>query len=198
MECRRARVARKTGETDISVELNLDGSGIRRIETPIHMLNHLLDLFAKHGSFDLTIVAAGDVHIDDHHTIEDIGIVLGEAFAQALGEKRGIARYGTSILPMDEVLALVSIDLCGRYALGCDVSFSREKIGDMATEMAQDFFDAFAQSARAALHLKLLTPGRNEHHRIEGVFKAFGRALRQAVEIDPRANDEVPSTKGVL
>jgi imidazoleglycerol-phosphate dehydratase len=162
------------------------------------MLTHLLDLFAKHGLFDLTVRADGDVHIDDHHTVEDLGIVLGESLAKALGDKRGIKRYGTSILPMDEVLALVSMDLAGRYAFSYEVPFSREKVGDLATEVVYDFFDAFAQGAKIALHVKLLTPGRNDHHKVEGVFKAFGRALRQAVELDERALGEVPSTKGCL
>jgi imidazoleglycerol-phosphate dehydratase len=191
-------VARKTGETDIAVEFALDGTGERSISTPVNMLTHLLDLFAKHGLFDLTVRADGDVHIDDHHTVEDLGIVLGESLAKALGDKRGIKRYGTSILPMDEVLALVSMDLAGRYAFSYEVPFSREKVGDLATEVVYDFFDAFAQGAKIALHVKLLTPGRNDHHKVEGVFKAFGRALRQAVELDERALGEVPSTKGCL
>ncbi len=198
MNERRARVVRETGETQISLDLNLDGRGERSLATPVNMFNHLLDLFAKHGSFDLAIEARGDVHIDDHHTIEDVGIVLGEAFRKALGEKRGIERYGTAIIPMDEVLALVSVDLAGRYAFAFDVPLSRPTIGDMASEIVYDFFDAFAQNAQVALHMKLLTPGRNEHHRVEGVFKAFGRALRAAVAIDSRSNGEIPSTKGVL
>lgn len=198
MNNRKARVVRETGETSIELEINLDGKGDRSLKTPINMFNHLLDLFAKHGSFDLSIGATGDVHIDDHHTIEDVGIVLGNAFRTALGEKRGIERYGTAIIPMDEVLALVSVDLAGRYAFAFDVPLSRPTIGDMASEIVYDFFDAFAQNAQIALHIKLLTPGRNEHHRVEGVFKAFGRALRAAVAIDGRANGEIPSTKGVL
>jgi imidazoleglycerol-phosphate dehydratase len=195
---RKGKVSRKTGETDISLEIVLDGSGTRNIQTPVNMLNHLLDLFAKHGLFDLSVHATGDVHIDDHHTIEDIGIVLGEAFAKAIGDKKGIKRYGTCILPMDEVLALVSIDIAGRYAFAFDLPLSRDKIGDMAAETVYDFFDAFAQSAKVALHVKLITPGRNDHHRVEGAFKAFGHALRQAVEKDERAANDIPSTKGVL
>ena len=195
---RKAHVARETGETSIKLEINLDGKGVRSIATPVNMLNHLLDLFAKHSSFDLSVAATGDVHIDDHHTVEDVGIVLGDAFRKALGDKRGIERFGTAIIPMDEVLALVSIDLAGRYAFSFDVPLSRPTIGDMASEIVYDFFDAFAQNAQAALHVKLLTPGRNEHHRVEGIFKAFGRALRVAVAIDERANGEIPSTKGVL
>lgn len=198
MNERRSRVVRETGETQIAVDVHLDGTGKRFLTTPINMFNHLLDLFAKHGSFDLAIEAHGDVHIDDHHTIEDVGIVLGEAFRKALGDKRGIERYGTAIIPMDEVLALVSVDLAGRYAFAFDVPLSRPTIGDMASEIIYDFFDAFAQNAQLALHIKLLTPGRNEHHRVEGVFKAFGRALRAAVALDTRANGEIPSTKGVL
>ena len=198
MKGRNARVVRETGETSIELEINLDGKGDRSLKTPVNMFNHLLDLFAKHGSLDLSIQASGDVHIDDHHTIEDVGIVLGEAFRRALGDKRGIARYGTAIIPMDEVLALVSVDLAGRYAFAFDVPLSRPNIGDMASEIVYDFFDAFAQNAQIALHIKLITPGRNEHHRVEGVFKAFGRALRSAVAIDERANGEIPSTKGVL
>lgn len=195
---RRARVVRETGETSIDLEINLDGKGERTISTPVNMFNHLLDLFAKHGALNLSVQARGDVHIDDHHTIEDVGIVLGEAFRKALGDKRGIERYGTAIIPMDEVLALVSVDLAGRYAFAFDVPLSRPTIGDMASEIVYDFFDAFAQNAQIALHIKLLTPGRNEHHRVEGVFKAFGRALKAAVAVDERANGEIPSTKGVL
>ena len=194
---RKSNIVRKTNETKIAVSLNIDGSGRRKIDTPIGFLNHMLDLFAKHGLFDLTIKAKGDTHIDEHHTVEDIGIALGEAFAQALGDKKGIRRYGFFILPMDETLATVAVDFSGRYASQFNCSFLREKVGDLSTELVSHFWDAFAQNAKVNLHIKVDVEG-NEHHKIESIFKAVARAIRMAAEIDPRAKKEVPSTKGAL
>ncbi|HIH37640.1 TPA: imidazoleglycerol-phosphate dehydratase HisB [Candidatus Woesearchaeota archaeon] len=191
-------IERKTNETEIRVKLNLDGSGLRNINVPIGFLSHMLDLFAKHGSFDLELDAKGDTWIDEHHTIEDTGIVIGQAFREAVGAKNGIKRFAAAIIPMDEVLALVSIDLSGRYAFNFTPSFSREKVGDFPTELMQDFFDAFAQNLQCSLHIILLSPGRNDHHRIEAIFKAFGRALREACSIDETLKDAIPSTKGIL
>ncbi|NOX71681.1 MAG: imidazoleglycerol-phosphate dehydratase HisB [Candidatus Micrarchaeota archaeon] len=195
---RTAKIERNTKETQIKVEINLDGTGKRRIETPVGFLDHMLDLFGKHGLFDIAVEAKGDMEIDEHHTVEDIGIVLGQALLKAVGDKKGIKRYGTMILPMDDVLALVSLDFAGRYAFVLDAQFTREKVGDLSTELIYDFFDAIAQNAKLNLHIKLLEAGRNDHHRIEGIFKAFARAVRQAVEIDERAKDQLPSTKGAL
>lgn len=195
---RTATIERNTKETQISVSLNLDGTGKREIDTPVGFLNHMLDLFAKHGLIDLQIKAKGDMEIDEHHTVEDIGIAIGQALAKAIGDKKGINRYGTMILPMDEVLALVSLDFAGRYAFNFDAEFNREKVGDLSTELVYDFFDAIAQNAKLNLQIKLLTPGRNTHHQIEGIFKAFAKAVRQAAEIDQRAKDQLPSTKEML
>ena len=195
---RTAKIMRKTNETEIKVALNLDGTRKREIKTPVNFLNHMLELFSKNSLIDLEIKAKGDTFIDEHHTVEDIGIVLGEALLKAVGNKKGIRRYGTIILPMDEVLALVSLDFAGRFAFVFDAEFKREKLGDMPTELVYDFFDALAQNAKLNLQIKLLNQGRNEHHRIEAIFKAFGRAVREAVEIDKRIKNEIPSTKGVL
>ncbi|MBI4091613.1 MAG: imidazoleglycerol-phosphate dehydratase HisB [Candidatus Levybacteria bacterium] len=194
---RKSDILRKTNETKIAVSLNIDGSGKRKIDTPIGFLNHMLDLFAKHGLFDLTIKAMGDTHIDEHHTVEDIGIALGEAFSKALGNKIGIRRYGFFILPMDETLATVAVDFSGRYAFQFNCSFLREKVGDLSTELVSHFWDAFAQNAKINLHIKV-EDGGNDHHKIEGIFKAAARAIRMATEIDPRAKKDVPSTKGRL
>jgi imidazoleglycerol phosphate dehydratase HisB len=193
----RATVHRKTNETNISVTLKIDGTGRREIKTPLGFLNHMLDLFAKHGLFDLSIKAQGDMHIDEHHTVEDIGIVLGEAFAKALDDKRGIARYGFFILPMDEALATAAVDFAGRYSLRFDCSFVREKIGDLSTELISHFWDAFAQNAKINLYIKVEN-GINEHHKAEAIFKATARAIRMACTIDPRAKNTIPSTKGKL
>ncbi|MEK7573763.1 MAG: imidazoleglycerol-phosphate dehydratase HisB [Patescibacteria group bacterium] len=190
-------INRKTNETNIRISLNIDGTGKRKIETPVGFLNHMLDLFAKHGLFDLFIKAEGDMHIDEHHTVEDIGIVLGDAFAKALGDKIGIRRYGFFILPMDETLATVAVDFSGRYAFQFNCSFLREKVGDLSTELVSHFWDAFAQNAKINLYIKVEN-GTNEHHKIEGIFKATARAIRMACEIDPRAKREVPSTKDRL
>ncbi len=190
-------INRKTNETNIKISLNIDGTGKREIETPVGFLNHMLDLFAKHGLFDLSIKATGDMHIDEHHTVEDIGIVLGEAFAKALGDKRGIVRYGFFILPMDEALATVAIDFAGRYSFQFSCPFTREKVGDLSTELVLHFWDAFAQNAKVNLHIRVEN-GTNEHHKIEGIFKAAARAIRMACEIDPRSKNKIPSTKGRL
>lgn len=195
---RTATIRRDTKETQIKVKINLDGTGKKTIKTPIGFLNHMLDLFAKHALFDLEMNARGDMQIDEHHTAEDTGIVLGQALLKAVGNKKGIKRYGTMIIPMDEVLAFVSLDFAGRYAFIFDAEFSRERVGDLSTELVYDFFDAIAQNAKLNLHIKLLNPGRNDHHRIEGIFKAFARAIREAVEIDERAKEDIPSTKGEL
>ncbi len=195
---RTAKIKRDTKETQITVSVNLDGSGKRKIQTPVGFLNHMLDLFAKHSLINLEVNAKGDIEIDEHHTVEDIGIVLGQALLKAVGDKKGIRRYGTMILPMDEVLALVSLDFAGRYAFEFDAEFNREKVGDLSTELVYDFFGAIAQNAKLNLHVKLLNKKRNDHHKIEGIFKAFAKAIRQAVEIDNRVKDKIPSTKGTL
>ena len=190
---------RKTNETEISMFLNLDGIGERKIETPVGFLNHMLDLFTKHGLFDLEINATGDnkLYNDEHHVVEDIGIVLGQAFAQALGDKKGINRYGFFILPMDEAVATIVIDFAGRYAFTLQCNFVREKVGDLSTELVYDFWDAFAQNAKASVFIKVEN-GRNDHHKIEAIFKAMARAIRMACELDKRNQSTVPSTKGIL
>ncbi len=194
---RNATVRRTTAETDITLSLILDGTGMTDINTGCGFLDHMLTLFARHGRFDLSVTCKGDTDIDDHHTVEDIGICLGQAVAEALGEKRGINRYGSMILPMDEALILAAIDLSGRSYLGYVYNIPTEKVGTFDTQLAKEFFLAFARASAATLHLKQLE-GENSHHIIEGTFKAFGRALRQAVAVDPDAADEIPSTKGVL
>lgn len=197
MKNRTSKLTRNTNETQITLSLNIDGTGKREISTPVGFLNHMLDLFAKHGLFDLNLNATGDTFIDEHHTVEDIGIVLGQAFAQSLGDKKGIKRYGFFILPMDESLATVAIDFAGRYAFTLDCQFNREKVGDLSTELVYDFWDAFAQNAKANLYIKVEN-GRNDHHKIEAIYKATARAIRQACEFDQRALDQIPSTKGKL
>lgn len=194
---RTGNITRKTSETEIAISLNLDGIGKRSINTPVGFLNHMLDLLAKQGLFDMSINAKGDMYIDEHHTVEDIGIVLGQSFAQALGVKKGINRYGFFILPMDEVLATVAIDFCGRYSFRLDCEFNRDKVGDLSTELIYDFWDAFAQNVKANLIIKVEN-GRNDHHKIEAIFKATARAIRMACTIDKRSALQVPSTKGVL
>lgn len=194
---RKTIINRKTNETDMSISLNIDGTGKREIDIPIGFLTHMLDLFAKHGLFDLKIKASGDTYIDEHHTVEDIGIVLGEAFAQALGDKKGIKRYGFFILPMDEALATVAIDFAGRYSFRFECPFVREKVGDLSTELVKHFWDAFAHNAKVNLYIKVEN-GENEHHKIEAIFKATARAIRMACEIDERTKNQVPSTKGKL
>ena len=191
-----AEVERYTSETSIEIQLNLDGSGITLIDTGIGFFDHMLDGFARHGLFDLTVKADGDLQIDDHHTIEDTGIVLGQAIARAVGDKRGIARYGSRIIPMDESLVLCALDLCGRPYLSFEAPFRGEKMGDMSTQMVREFFYAVSYGAMMNLHLKVITPG-NDHHMCEAMFKAFGKALDMATMKDPRITD-VLSTKGVI
>ena len=194
---RKAIINRKTNETDISIALTIDGAGKRETDIPVGFLTHMIDLFTKHGVFDLTIQAKGDTYIDEHHTVEDIGIVLGEAFAKALGDKKGIRRYGFFVLPMDEALATAAIDFAGRYSFKFDCPFLREKVGDLSTELVKHFWDAFAQNAKVNLYIKVEN-GENEHHKIEAIFKATARAIRMACEIDERMKDQIPSTKGKL
>lgn len=196
MGSRVASVERKTKETDISVRLDLDGSGKNLIDTGVGFFDHMLNGFARHGFMDLDARVSGDLEVDDHHTVEDTGIVLGEAIAKALGDKKGIKRFGSCILPMDETLVLVAIDISGRPYFSYDVSFDSEMIGDMHTEMVREFFYAISYSAAMNLHIKLIS-GTNSHHIAEAVFKAFGRALDEAVTFDPRIKD-VLSTKGSL
>lgn len=194
---RTAKLRRTTGETDVAVVLDLDGTGKSEISTGCGFLDHMLTLFARHGRFDLTVQAKGDTWVDDHHTVEDVGITLGDAFAQALGEKRGVTRYGSTILPMDEALILTAVDLSGRGLLCYDLAIPTEKVGAFDTQLVGEFFAAFARRADLTLHVKQLA-GANSHHIIEGAFKSLARSLRTAVAIDPAAAGEVPSTKGVL
>lgn len=194
---RTAKLRRTTGETDVAVVLDLDGTGKSEISTGCGFLDHMLTLFARHGRFDLTVQAKGDTWVDDHHTVEDVGITLGDAFAQALGEKRGVTRYGSTILPMDEALILTAVDLSGRGLLCYDLAIPTEKVGTFDTQLAGEFFAAFARRADLTLHVKQLA-GANSHHIIEGAFKSLARSLRTAVAVDPAAAGEVPSTKGVL
>ena len=194
---RTAKLRRTTGETDVAVVLDLDGTGKSEISTGCGFLDHMLTLFARHGRFDLTVQAKGDTWVDDHHTVEDVGITLGDAFARALGEKRGITRYGSTILPMDEALILTAVDLSGRGLLCYDLAIPTEKVGTFDTQLVGEFFAAFARRADLTLHVKQLA-GANSHHIIEGAFKSLARSLRAAVAIDPAAAGEVPSTKGVL
>lgn len=197
MKKRSASIQRTTNETDISIDLVIDASGKGKFDVPVGFFTHMLDLFAKHGLFDLTIKTKGDTSIDEHHTVEDIGIVLGETFAKALGDKRGISRYGFFILPMDEAVATVTIDFSGRYAFTLDCPFTRERVGDLSTELVYDFWDAFAQNAKVNLYIKVEN-GRNDHHKAEAIFKAVARACKMACAEDPRMKDEIPSTKGKL
>lgn len=194
---RTATVNRKTAETDIALTLNLDGSGKSEIDTGVGFLDHMLTLFASHGRFDLTVKCNGDTYVDDHHSVEDIGISLGKAFFEALGDKRGIHRYGDTVLPMDETLVLSAVDFSGRDFLGFDLQIPTEKVGTFDTELVEEFWLGFVRQANCALHLRTLC-GKNSHHIIEGAFKSVGRSLRQAVAIDAEFKDEIPSTKGVL
>ena len=194
---RSASVTRKTGETDITLMLNLDGTGASSLSTGCSFLDHMLTLFAKHGHFDLTVACQGDTWVDDHHTVEDIGICLGDAFAQALGDLRGVTRYGSITLPMDEALILTAVDLSGRGMLCYGLELPTEKVGTFDTELTEEFFLAFVRRAGITLHIRQLA-GKNSHHIIEGAFKSTARSLRQAVAIDPAWAGEVPSTKGVL
>jgi imidazoleglycerol-phosphate dehydratase len=195
---RAATIQRETRETRIAVDLDLDGTGARRVQTPLPFFTHMLDAFARHGLFDLQLDAAGDVEIDGHHTVEDTGLALGDAFRQALGDKRGIARFGEATIPMDETLVQAVIDFSGRPALVYRVDGLEGKwVGGFDCELAREFFQAFANRAECNLHF-VLHYGRNAHHIVESLFKGFGRAARQAVAIDPRQGGEVPSTKGTL
>lgn len=194
---RQAEIVRKTGETDIRVKLELDGTGICRIDTGVGFLDHMLELFARHGRFDLEVSCKGDTRVDDHHSTEDIGIALGQAFDRALGEKKGILRYGQMILPMDESLILSAVDLSGRGLLVYDLRIPTEKVGTFDTELTEEFFRALAHNARCTLHIRQLA-GSNSHHIIEGTFKSVARSLQAAVKIDPECAGEIPSTKGVL
>lgn len=188
---------RKTAETNISLSLNLDGTGTANIDSGCGFLDHMLTLFARHGRFDLTVKCVGDTQVDDHHTVEDIGICLGEAFAKALGDKRGICRYGSMMLPMDEALILSAVDLSGRSLLAYDMDIPTEKVGTFDTQLNEEFWLAFTRCAACTLHIRQLA-GKNSHHIIEGAFKSVARSLRQAVAMDASCPNEIPSTKGVL
>lgn len=190
-------IERKTAETQISLSLTLDGTGKSEIDTGCGFLNHMLTLFAKHGRFDLCVKCKGDTDVDYHHTAEDIGICLGDAFAEALGDMRGIVRYGNMILPMDEALILSAVDISGRGKLVCELPVPTEKVGDFDTELVLEFFEAFVRRSNITLHIRELA-GTNSHHIIEGAFKSVSRSLRAAVRIDPETENEIPSTKGVL
>ena len=194
---RSAKKERNTLETQISVYINLDGSGKRDFNTGLPFLEHMLDQIARHGMFDIEIKATGDLEIDAHHTVEDIGITLGQAFAEAVGDKRGIRRYGHSYVPLDEALSRVVVDFSGRPGLEYSVNFSRSSVGDFDVDLFFEFFQGFVNHAMVTLHIDNLK-GHNSHHQIETVFKAFGRALRNALEKDPRMRDQMPSTKGKL
>ena len=194
---RRCSLSRQTNETDIRLTLALDGRGEARIDTGVGFLDHMLELLARHGRLDLEILCRGDLKVDFHHTTEDVGSCLGQAIAEALGDKRGIRRYGSQLLPMDEALALCALDLSGRSCLRFTADFPSQKIGDFDTELVREFFEALSRSAAMTLHLKMLD-GFNSHHMAEALFKAFGRALREAVSLDEKFPEDIPSTKGVL
>lgn len=194
---RTSEINRKTAETEIKLRLKLDGRGESAVDTGCGFMDHMLTLFARHGRFDLAADCKGDTRVDYHHTVEDLGIVLGKAFAQALGDMRGICRYGSVILPMDETLMVCAADISGRDFLGFQVEVPAAKVGDFDTELVKEFFLAFVRNANLTLHFKELA-GENTHHIIEAMFKAFGRTMAQAVKIDERFQDEIPSTKGVL
>lgn len=194
---RKSEIKRKTAETDIVLSLDLDGSGISNIDTGCGFLNHMLTLFASHGRYNLDVKCKGDTDVDYHHTVEDIGITLGMAFSDALGDKRGIHRYGDTILPMDEALIMTAVDFSGRDFLGYDLDIPTEKVGDFDTELIEEFFFGFVRNANCALHIRSLT-GKNSHHIIEGAFKSVARSLRKATSIDDSLGGEIPSTKGVL
>ncbi len=194
---RSAEIIRTTAETDISLKLNLDGEGVSEINTGSGFLNHMLTLFARHGNFDLTVNCKGDIDVDYHHTAEDIGICLGEAFRKALGDMKGITRYAHIILPMDESLILSAVDISGRSFLAYTAEIPTEKVGDFDTELVREFFEAFVRKAEITLHIKQLD-GYNSHHIIEGMFKSVARSMKAAVAIDEKNKDKIPSTKGVL
>ncbi|MCI9351633.1 MAG: imidazoleglycerol-phosphate dehydratase HisB [Lawsonibacter sp.] len=194
---RAAEIKRDTRETQISLSLDLDGTGKADITTGVGFLDHMLELFAHHGDFDLTVTCRGDTQVDGHHTVEDIGIALGQAFTRALGDKRGIVRYGQFLLPMDETLVLCAADLSGRACLGWAVDLPAPKVGDFDTELAKEFWLGFVRSCPGSIHIRQLA-GENTHHILEAVFKGMGRTLKMAAALDPRHADEIPSTKGVL
>lgn len=194
---RTSQINRKTNETDIRLSLNIDGTGKFEIDTGCGFLNHMLELFSRHGRFDLSLKCRGDSHVDDHHTVEDIGISLGQAFREALGGKRGITRYGSMMLPMDETLILCALDISGRAHLNFDVQIPADKVGTFDTELAKEFMTAFSRELGLTLHFKMIA-GENSHHIIEAIFKSLARSLAKAAAIDPEYADEIPSTKGVL
>ena len=194
---RTSTINRKTAETDISLILNLDGTGASVIDSGCGFLDHMLTLFARHGGFDLTLTCKGDTFVDDHHTVEDIGICLGKALTEALGDKRGIKRYGDRILPMDETLILSAVDISGRGGCFMDMNIPTEKVGSFDTQLCEEFFIALAQNGGLTLHIRQLA-GRNSHHIIEGTFKSVARSLGEAVSIDEKNADKIPSTKGLL
>ena len=193
MEDRTAIVSRKTSETDIKIEINLDGEGIYNINTGINFFNHMLDSFAKHGMFDLDIEAIGDIDIDDHHTVEDVGILLGEGFLKAIGDKKGIKRMSHAMVPMDDSLATVAIDISGRSYLSTNFQFVNPKVGDMTTDTIVHFFESFASSGK--VNINIIAEGSNDHHKAEAIFKAFAKALKEACKVE---HDSIPSTKGVI
>lgn len=194
---RTAEIKRTTAETDISLKINLDGKGESKIDTGVGFLDHMLTLFARHGRFDLELSCKSDLYVDAHHTTEDIGIALGKAFSDALSDKRGIKRYGSTILPMDETLILSAADISGRSYLNYDLHIPTEKVGDFDTELVEEFWLGFVKNSDMTLHIKQLE-GKNSHHIIEGTFKSVARTLKEAVKIDEEFKDEIPSTKGVL
>lgn len=194
---RESKIERNTTETKIKLSLNIDGEGKSKIETGCGFFDHMLTLFSRHGRFDLDIKCDGDTFVDYHHTVEDIGICLGQAFLEAMGDKKGIKRYGDKILPMDEALILCAVDVSGRGGCYLDVNIPTQKVGDFDTELCEEFFIAFTRSAGVTLHIKQLS-GSNSHHIIEGIFKCFGRVMKQALKIDEAFADEIPSTKGLL
>jgi imidazoleglycerol-phosphate dehydratase len=194
---RSAEISRMTAETDITLSLELDGRGVSDIDTGVGFLDHMLTLFARHGRFDISVNAKGDNYVDDHHTVEDVGIALGQAFAEALGEKRGIYRYGDCTLPMDEALLLSAVDISGRDYLGYGLEIPTEKVGTFDTELVEEFWLGFVRNAGITLHIRQLA-GKNSHHIIEGTFKSVARSLRQAVAIERAFAGEIPSTKGLL
>jgi len=197
MSERKASISRNTLETQIAVELNLDGSGATSFDTGVPFLEHMMDQIGRHGMIDLKVNCKGDTHIDDHHTVEDIGITIGQAVTQAIGDKRGIRRYGHAYVPLDEALSRVVIDFSGRPGLIMNVEFTQKRVGSFDTELFYEFFQGFTNHAKVTLHIDCLR-GHNAHHQIETIFKAFGRAVRMALELDPRMENILPSTKGAL